>query len=71
MDLARSMLAGAAAGAAGTTALNVATYLDMAVRGRPASSSPQDTIEKLSEKAGLPVPGDKEARGNRVAGLGR
>jgi hypothetical protein len=27
----------------------VATYLDMAVRGRPASSSPQDTIEKLSE----------------------
>jgi hypothetical protein len=66
MNLARGMLDGAA----GTTALNVATYLDMAARARPASSSPQDIVEKLSEAAGVPVPGDKEARGNRVAGLG-
>ena len=38
------MLRGAAAGAAGTTALNVVTYLDMAVRGRPASSTPERTV---------------------------
>jgi hypothetical protein len=34
--LARGLLAGAA----GTLALNVTTYLDMAVRGRPASQAP-------------------------------
>ena len=32
----RGLLRGAAAGAAGTTALNTVTYLDMVVRGRPA-----------------------------------
>ena len=34
------LLSGAAAGAAGTTALNVITYLDIALRGRPTSSTP-------------------------------
>ncbi len=34
----RRLLLGAAAGAAGTTALDAVTYLDMALRGRPASS---------------------------------
>jgi hypothetical protein len=38
-------LLGAAAGAAGTTALNTVTYLDMAVRGRPTSSTPEDIVE--------------------------
>lgn len=61
---------GAAAGAAGSTALNAATYLDMAVRGRPVSSAPEDTVEKMSKKTGVPVPGDEETRSNRVAGLG-
>ena len=37
-------LLGAAAGAAGTTALNFLTYVDMAVRGRPASSTPEKTV---------------------------
>jgi len=64
------MLRGAAAGAAGTTALNAVTYLDMAVRGRPTSSTPEDTVEKLAEKAHLPIPGEGETRQNRVAGLG-
>ncbi|MGH3764473.1 MAG: hypothetical protein ACRDS0_03970 [Pseudonocardiaceae bacterium] len=64
------MLIGAAAGAAGTTALNAVTYLDMAARGRPTSSTPEDTVEKLSEKTHLPIPGDERTRGNRVAGLG-
>lgn len=61
---------GAAAGAAGTTALNAVTYLDMAVRGRPTSSTPEDTVEALSEKTRIPVPGEGDAHDNRVAGLG-
>lgn len=64
------MLLGAAAGAAGTTALNAITYLDMAVRGRPASSTPQDTVQKLADKTHLSIPGDQRARTDRTAGLG-
>ena len=48
---------GALAGAAGTTALNTVTYLDMAVRGRGASSTPEDTVVKVSEMAALRIPG--------------
>lgn len=66
----RTLLAGAAAGAAGTTALNAATYLDMVARGRGTSSTPEDTIEVLAERAGVEVPGDGETRDNRVQGLG-
>jgi hypothetical protein len=68
--LGRGLLAGAAAGAAGTTALNAVTYLDMAVRARPASSTPEQTVEKLSERTGIPVPGSEEEHANRLAGLG-
>ena len=64
------LLLGAAAGAAGTTALNAATYFDMAVRGRPASSTPETTVETLADKAHVPVPGDEETRENRLSGLG-
>ena len=63
-------LRGAAAGAAGTTALNAVTYLDMATRGRAGSSTPEQTVEALAEKAHLPIPGDDETRQNRVQGLG-
>src|ERR1700712_1988342 len=61
---------GAAAGAAGTTALNAVTYLDMVVRGRGTSSTPEDTVEKLAEKAHVSIPGDDEKRQNRLQGLG-
>ncbi len=64
-----SILKGAAAGAAGTTALNATTYLDMTVRSRPASSAPEDTVEKLAEVSHLKIPGAGEDRDNRVAGL--
>jgi hypothetical protein len=64
------MLRGAAAGAAGTTALDAVTYLDMAVRGRDASSTPEDTVEKLAATAHVPIPGQGETRQNRVQGLG-
>jgi hypothetical protein len=63
-------LRGAAAGAAGTTALNAVTYLDMAVRGRGTSSTPEDTVEKLAATVHLPVPGEGEKRDNRLQGLG-
>lgn len=71
---ARRLLAGAAtgmvAGAAGTTALNAATYLDMVVRGRPASGTPEDTVVELASRSGVGVPGDREHRAHRVSGLG-
>ncbi|MEV1012004.1 hypothetical protein [Streptomyces sp. NPDC049881] len=61
---------GAAAGAAGTTALNAVTYADMALRGRPASSTPETTVERMADLAHVSVPGDDAARGNRLTGLG-
>lgn len=63
-------LLGAAAGAAGTTALNAVTYIDMAVRGRPSSSTPEKTVEALSEKTHIPIPGDGDTEKNRISGLG-
>ncbi|WP_138734025.1 hypothetical protein [Modestobacter excelsi] len=64
------VLRGAAAGAAGTTALNAVTYLDMVGRGRGTSSTPEQTVEALAEKAHVRIPGDEEKRSNRVQGLG-
>lgn len=66
----RGIGTGMAAGAAGTTALNAVTYLDMAVRGRPASSTPEKTVEKLSDDTGVEIPGDEKSEQNRVQGLG-
>ncbi len=57
------------AGAAGATALNAVTYLDMAVRARPASSAGEDSVSKLAELAHVPL-GDGESADNRKAGLG-
>lgn len=67
------LLRGAAAGAAGTTALNAATYLDMVLRGRPASTTPEDTVRRTEELANLSLSAegpDSEAAGNRRTGLG-
>jgi hypothetical protein len=64
------MLRGAAAGAAASTALNAVTYVDMVVRGRGASSTPELTVEKMAEKAHVTIPGDEETRQNREQGLG-
>src|SRR3954452_15704372 len=64
------IVAGAAAGAAGTTALNMVTYLDMAVRARAASDTPERSIERVAGVVGVEVPGDTSTRGNRLAGLG-
>jgi hypothetical protein len=70
MRMLRYAGAGALAGAAGSTALNAATWLDMAVRGRPASSTPEQTAGKLAELVGVEVPGDPETRQHRLSGLG-
>jgi hypothetical protein len=66
----RGLLSGAAAGAAGTTALNVITYLDIAVRGRPTSTTPERTVEALARLFDLTVPGAGETLANRLLGLG-
>lgn len=65
-----TLMRGALAGAAGATALNTATYADMALRGRPSSSAPQQLVDTLADKTGVGVPGEGETRDNRVAGLG-
>jgi hypothetical protein len=64
------LLSGAAAGAAGTTALNVITYLDIAVRGRPTSSTPERTVETMARLIGVTVPGTGDFLANRLLGLG-
>jgi hypothetical protein len=66
----KALVRGAIAGAAGTTALNAVTYLDMAVRARPPSDTPQKAVAKIAEEVGRPVPGQGEERENRLSGLG-
>ncbi|MFG1669455.1 hypothetical protein [Streptomyces sp. Y7] len=64
------LLYGAAAGAAGTTALDVVSYGDMLVRGRPASSTPETTVRRLAQRLHLRIPGEGRAEESRVAALG-
>ena len=66
----RNLLAGIAAGAAGTTALNAVTYLDMAARARPASTTPEDTVRKAQELTGADLGNDEEDADNRRSALG-
>jgi|SRR3954447_9865480 hypothetical protein len=66
----RNLLAGAAAGAAGTTALNAVTYLDMATRTRPASSTPDETVRKAEELTGVNLGTAQDEAANRRSALG-
>ena len=59
--MANRIVAGLVAGAAGTLALNVAGYLDMLVRGRPASRLPADVAGRLADEIGLPLDFDLDA----------
>ena len=70
MGLFRGILGGAAAGAAGTTALAVASGIDAFVRGRPASDAPARLVGTVLDRAGVQVPGGRGERGNRLAALG-
>ena len=68
-------MAGIAAGAVGTAMLNLATYLDMAIRGRPPSQVPAEVAGKLTEEAGIdlgdgdrrPTSGEQAAEGQERA----
>lgn len=66
----RGLIYGAFAGAAGTTALNVVGYLDIALRGRPASTTPERTVAAILGLFHLGVPGSGDVQAHRVAGLG-
>ena len=61
---------GLIAGAAGTTALGVVSYLDMALRGRPASTTPARSVDVLAQRLGVQVPGSGQELDNRREALG-
>lgn len=54
----REIVFGTLAGAAGTVALNVVTYADMALRGRPASETPARVAEKVAAGVGVDLSGN-------------
>jgi hypothetical protein len=64
-----SVIRGLIAGAAGTSALNMATYLDMAARARPTSSTPEESVQRLADLTGVDL-GDGDRAEHRKAGLG-
>jgi hypothetical protein len=64
-----NVVKGLVAGAAGATALNAMTYLDMALRARPASSAGEESVQRMAELAHVDV-GSGETAENRKAGLG-
>lgn len=49
---------GLLAGVVGTLALDAATYLDMALTGRPASRVPEEAVRRAALAAGLDLPAD-------------
>ncbi|MDV7090296.1 hypothetical protein [Rhodococcus opacus] len=61
---------GIAAGAAGTTMLDAVTYLDMAIRGRPASTVPEKTVESVATALGVAIPGRGDALAARRSAFG-
>ncbi len=70
MSFVRHVFLGAVAGAVGTVALNVATYTDIAVRGRGASNVPSTMVKNLAEAAGVgALASDDETTANRRGGI--
>ena len=65
----RPLTRGLIAGAAGTLALDVVGYLDMAVRGRPPSMTPHLTVRRLEELIGVDL-GEDGAGYNRRSAIG-
>lgn len=66
---AADLVDGAIAGAVGSAALNVVSYLDMVVRARPASSTPQESARRLAGAAHVDL-GPEDQAANRRSGLG-
>ena len=64
-------LAGVAAGAIGTIALDLTTYLDMLVRARSPSDLPATLAGTIADRLGIDLGGGSaEAAGNRKSALG-
>ncbi|MFE9172231.1 hypothetical protein ACFYNZ_22595 [Streptomyces kebangsaanensis] len=64
-----SVTKGLPAGAAGTLALDLATYGDMLLRGRGSSGTPAQVAERLADRAGVPL-GEGEEKDNRAQAAG-
>ncbi|MFI7427972.1 hypothetical protein ACIBPB_13375 [Micromonospora sp. NPDC049836] len=60
---------GAIAGAVGSAALDIVSYLDMVLRARPASHVPDETAGRLAETAHVNLGSEPQAA-NRRSGLG-
>lgn len=68
-----TVLTGTIAGAAGTVALDAATYLDMAIRGRSSSDLPANVAGGLAERLGIhaqSITGQSNQAQSRRSGLG-
>jgi hypothetical protein len=71
MSLLRSVPIGAVAGAVGTVVLDVTTYADTAVRGRPSSNAPAELVKRIAASAGIEtLAADDETASNRRSGTG-
>ena len=71
MSFVRHIGIGAIAGAAATSALNVATYADIALRGRGESDVPSAMVKNIAEAAGVgALASDDETMTNRRGGIG-
>jgi hypothetical protein len=68
--VAGSVRRGLIAGAVGTTVLNAVTYVDMAVRGRPASEMPARTVTTGLYLLDVDVPGGGAERQSRETAFG-
>ncbi|MFC4115592.1 hypothetical protein [Nonomuraea zeae] len=64
-----TLVKGLIAGAAGTSALNIASYLDMLIRARGASSIPEQAAGRLADLADVDL-GQGEQAGHRKEALG-
>lgn len=63
----KKILRGMVAGALGTVALNVATYLDMSLRGRASSDTPAKLVTTLAEKVGFSLASNTEKDHEKIA----
>jgi hypothetical protein len=71
MSFVRHIVVGAIAGAAATSALNIATYADIAVRGRGESDVPSTMVKNVAEAAGVgALASDDETTQHRRSGIG-
>ena len=64
------VLVGLIAGATGTTVINVATNLDMVLRGRAPSHVPDRTVEPIAREVGIVDARDDARDNHRLSGLG-